>query len=439
MEDTVQKAIEAITQYSTKFPQKEFDIIRANKEEATPYLRSAIDRAIAEKEEIGEDASLHFYALYLLAEFQDKESFPRIMELASLPDDTLDFLIGDAVTEGLCDILYYTYNGDLKLLKQTICNVHVDDFAKSAMLGVMKQLYLDQVLSKQEWQDFIRKIVYGDEEIGDYIYTSLAATICECHFVEMLPEVKRLYRDERVDPYAIGEFEDCIDMMFSYRTEANSCICPIDAAERLKHWAMFEQQESELDFDKLQEKVYSEMRKEDIRKMRNERAQKKIGRNDPCPCGSGKKYKQCCLNKPKSLLDTIESRQEREKWLEYYPPAKKDDEDGRIYLEDFFSQESIETDKMIYLALKHRAIPIWRPEREDVADKRKRGYLTAAWNRFLDTVEKEGISSFSEYDDKHSIHYTCADWTGVLQELLQEEDEEGLLGSVRDFCKKMKG
>jgi hypothetical protein len=25
----------------------------------------------------------------------------------------------------------------------------------------------------------------------------------------------------------------------------------------------------------------------------------KIGRNDPCPCGSGKKYKKCCINKPK--------------------------------------------------------------------------------------------------------------------------------------------
>ena len=23
----------------------------------------------------------------------------------------------------------------------------------------------------------------------------------------------------------------------------------------------------------------------------------KVGRNDPCPCGSGKKYKQCCLAK----------------------------------------------------------------------------------------------------------------------------------------------
>ena len=25
----------------------------------------------------------------------------------------------------------------------------------------------------------------------------------------------------------------------------------------------------------------------------------KIGRNAPCPCGSGKKYKKCCLNKSK--------------------------------------------------------------------------------------------------------------------------------------------
>jgi SEC-C motif domain protein len=24
-------------------------------------------------------------------------------------------------------------------------------------------------------------------------------------------------------------------------------------------------------------------------------AHPKVGRNDPCPCGSGKKYKQCCL------------------------------------------------------------------------------------------------------------------------------------------------
>lgn len=26
-------------------------------------------------------------------------------------------------------------------------------------------------------------------------------------------------------------------------------------------------------------------------------SENKVGRNEPCPCGSGKKYKQCCMNK----------------------------------------------------------------------------------------------------------------------------------------------
>ena len=155
MNDIIQKAIENITWQSRKFPKKEFETICANKEEAIPYLRSAVDRAIAEGEKVGEDYILHFYAIFLLGEFQDRESFPRIMELACLPSDTLDFLIGGAITEGLRDILYCTYNGDLDLLKQGIYNKNADDFAKSAMLDVMRQLYLDKKLEK--FQAFLAK------------------------------------------------------------------------------------------------------------------------------------------------------------------------------------------------------------------------------------------------------------------------------------------
>ncbi|MBW2430077.1 MAG: SEC-C domain-containing protein, partial [Deltaproteobacteria bacterium] len=36
----------------------------------------------------------------------------------------------------------------------------------------------------------------------------------------------------------------------------------------------------------------------------------KIGRNEPCPCGSGKKYKRCCLTKGVPALGfTAEERQ----------------------------------------------------------------------------------------------------------------------------------
>ena len=30
------------------------------------------------------------------------------------------------------------------------------------------------------------------------------------------------------------------------------------------------------------------------------RSEKKAGPNDPCPCGSGKKYKKCCMQKDKT-------------------------------------------------------------------------------------------------------------------------------------------
>ena len=29
-------------------------------------------------------------------------------------------------------------------------------------------------------------------------------------------------------------------------------------------------------------------------KIQPRRVEEKVGRNDPCPCGSGKKYKKCC-------------------------------------------------------------------------------------------------------------------------------------------------
>jgi uncharacterized protein len=31
------------------------------------------------------------------------------------------------------------------------------------------------------------------------------------------------------------------------------------------------------------------------------RTEAKVGRNDPCPCGSGKKYKKCCGANPETL------------------------------------------------------------------------------------------------------------------------------------------
>ena len=45
--------------------------------------------------------------------------------------------------------------------------------------------------------------------------------------------------------------------------------------------------------DKLN-KLSEEYAKSRIRSFLSQTGQNKVGRNQPCPCGSGKKYKQCC-------------------------------------------------------------------------------------------------------------------------------------------------
>jgi len=42
----------------------------------------------------------------------------------------------------------------------------------------------------------------------------------------------------------------------------------------------------------------------------------KIGRNQPCLCGSGKKYKKCCLNKSKSVSPSVQKRDELDVLME---------------------------------------------------------------------------------------------------------------------------
>lgn len=431
----LQTSIEEITYASKKFPKEAFEIITASKEEAMPYLRSAIAKALEEKDELEENYQLHFYALFLLGEFQDRESFSKIIELVSLPKEILDYLIGDAVTSGLRDILYNTYNGDIELLKNTIMNEYVDEFVRAGLLDVMGQLYLDGMLEENEWRAFIKQNVYCGEEYN-YVYNELAAVICRCHFVDMLPEIRYMLDNGLMDEMFLGKYDSCVDYIFQYRDyEKRFCKSSIKAADMLKHWTMFEETSDPVKNEKSK-KEFENLMKVAMKNAMKQEPVRKIGRNDPCPCGSGKKYKFCCLNKPKSPIDSIESAQERKKWLERYPYLGNERQKDRIYLEDYFDTESIEIDKILYLGLMHREGWIWlRDEKQE--ENRCRGYLSLAFGMFTDKVQKEGIKTFEEYDRKFSIHYFCEEWIDELLRLLMKNGDNTFYVEVKRYWKKM--
>lgn len=65
--------------------------------------------------------------------------------------------------------------------------------------------------------------------------------------------------------------------------------------------------------------------KEDMKSLPRKR---KVGRNDPCPCGSGKKYKKCCLNKDR----------ERQKKVQESETTNVENRSFDIYIEYLFKK-----------------------------------------------------------------------------------------------------
>ena len=72
--------------------------------------------------------------------------------------------------------------------------------------------------------------------------------------------------------------------------------------------------------------------------------QKPVGRNDICPCGSGKKFKKCCLPYGNNCRQLIE-------WL------KKFDEKPEM---DYAKIPSNEMDKDMQDALTERMAKVWK-------------------------------------------------------------------------------
>jgi len=86
--------------------------------------------------------------------------------------------------------------------------------------------------------------------------------------------------------------------------EMTGLLAPIRAFTGATHWRAHDLSEHEREtirkaIEPNVREIYAwwlARRAEDIAAMKPQRREPRVGRNDPCPCGSGKKYKKCCLH-----------------------------------------------------------------------------------------------------------------------------------------------
>lgn len=378
-----------------------------HKEEITPILLDAVD-TVYEKirkgdENVYDDPAydLSYYGFLLMAQFQEQKAFPKLLKVLKLDENDLDAMLGDMLGY-MGNILYSTYDGNYTALLSVIENQSLYPFARGAALKVLDGLLCDGRLPREELIDYMRKCLtsLGEGEDEEIFGALLISLIADDDLYELAEDVREAFRLEKIDLMHMGNFDGFFDFLYSEtRTDDHTRLIE-DTAKELNGWACF---------------LSSEPSGMDILNWN-------VGRNDPCPCGSGKKFKKCCLPKQEELKIKLSNMDLGMDW-DKYPPV--DRQGSRPGLSDFYSRDAIEVDRLAYQALcMLRHIPVWQRKDERRIRAKAKELLWNAFEEFQQICEAKGLETMEAYDQGHKLHYFCKEWLDVLSDLLEASKDE---------------
>ena len=246
------------------------------------------------------DYMAHLYAMFLLAQFRETRAYPLVVRFASLPGDLLDSLCGDFITEDLGQVLASVCGGDLTAIQSLIENEDTDEWVRGAALSSLVTLVAAGQKSRDEIVSYFAGLFRGKlVRKWSHVWDALVSYGSDLYPEELLEDIKQAYEDGLVDPGFIGFDDVKRDMaMGKDRILARLADNPHrrlvdDTVAEMGWWACF--REGSRNGANSPTEVPSKTRpKPGVAASQIIRAAPKIGRNERCPCGSGKKYKKCC-------------------------------------------------------------------------------------------------------------------------------------------------
>ncbi|MHA7583353.1 DUF1186 domain-containing protein [Paenibacillus vandeheii] len=285
------------------FPRNEIQQIIDRKEEAIPYLlqimHSLKDNYV---KAVDRPSRMDFvYAYYLLAQFRVKEFFPIMIDILSMPDEACEHIFGDNITEGIGRVLASIYDGNANLLYGLIENTKANEYARGQAMNALVVLVLHGGLPREEVMSYFKHLITERYvALSDYLYSEIVCCCDDLYPEEVYSDIQRLYEEQVIDETVIGladikrTLKKTKDSFLKLKQQEHLFQFITNTIEELQGWYCFHQpnkvEETMLPFYSMHQhgKISGELARNPAIKV------EKTGRNDPCPCGSGQKYKKCC-------------------------------------------------------------------------------------------------------------------------------------------------
>jgi SEC-C motif-containing protein/uncharacterized protein DUF1186 len=247
---------------------------------------------------------LLFRGLHILGGRQLPAGFPALVAFLRAPSERVEGLLGDAMEETLARIIAGMFDGNAEGLFALIADADADAIVRATALGALSFLCFDGKVDKPVVETFLRRFdrermapprdpawhawVMATAMLGfSQLSEPALAAIADGRIPALLVD-ERFYRTvlaealerpddrERFETENLGYIEDILEALqvFSHRADD-----PVE--EWSSDWP---------EVDHAEELAFSSAKPLPARNPWRD-----VGRNDPCPCGSGKKFKKCCL------------------------------------------------------------------------------------------------------------------------------------------------
>lgn len=285
------------------------EILACEKTSLTKDLHSIIDFCSSNYSDTTDNISnnLLYYALFLLKQNESENQLNLILDILKWPDEKIYYWFSDLFTEYYWCLVYHFWQNETETLVAFLKNENFETFCKEQVALALCQIYLkkpeNQNTISNYWTELLElynNIPENSENI-DYTYLAFFVNYIYQPSPYQKQLINSLYDKEYIDLGVNGYSDE----LFEIEEEERKCVTVFDLND---DFIKYENRDKSNVFDLFDELIKYENKDNsnfgskmlENNELLNQAktpyvAEKKINRNDPCTCGSGKKYKKCCL------------------------------------------------------------------------------------------------------------------------------------------------
>jgi hypothetical protein len=298
--------LDALTHYD-RLPADAIRAADADRAAMLPVFLEAIERYIAQTPEERKKPNPLFFIFNILGSWREKAAYRPLSRLLLCERDNCS-AVGESAVETTHRVMAAVFDGDPEPLYRIILDPHVDEFIRSRMCQALAMVVLRGELARSEAIRFLVECFDKLEpKVDCFVWYGWHEAIAMLGLKELRPLVGQAFERESIGRQIteLKYFDADLAKSLEYPDGSpwlsdGEFTLLGDTVEEFSTWYGFSEE-----YYRSRERAEEDWDDEDVEPGQRFKEfvpgtpvinpLRHIGRNDPCPCGSGKKYKKCCL------------------------------------------------------------------------------------------------------------------------------------------------